>query len=104
MAEGLAALWFLAKGYRIVARRVKLPGGEIDLIARRGSLTVFVEVKFRRERGDHAAVLGMVNAGRIRRAADVWLSRNAQRPAGDVRFDVLVIYPWRVPLHMKAMF
>ena len=45
--ETLASLFLSLKGYRILARRVKTPVGEIDLIARRGRVTVFVEVKAR---------------------------------------------------------
>ena len=37
-AEGAAALWLNCKGYRIVARRFSCRTGEIDLIARRGSV------------------------------------------------------------------
>ena len=45
--EGWAALWFRLHGWRIVARRVKTPRGEIDLVARRGRTVAFVEVKWR---------------------------------------------------------
>src|SRR5512132_1023946 len=44
-AETRAAAMLLAKGFRIVARRWRSPVGEIDLVARRGRLLVFVEVK-----------------------------------------------------------
>jgi putative endonuclease len=46
-AESRAAVFLMAKGFRIVARRWKSPAGEIDLIARRGRLLVFAEVKAR---------------------------------------------------------
>ncbi len=39
--EGLAAWWLRLLGWRIVARRVKTPRGEIDLIARRGRPVAF---------------------------------------------------------------
>tara|TARA_Y100001958_G_C20731290_1_gene224126 strand:- start:59 stop:205 length:147 start_codon:yes stop_codon:yes gene_type:complete len=38
------------KFYRIVARNLRLPGGEIDLVAKRGNLLIFVEVKYRPHR------------------------------------------------------
>ncbi|TIO58114.1 MAG: YraN family protein, partial [Mesorhizobium sp.] len=43
--EWLAALALMLKGYRILARRHRTKLGEIDLIARRGDLVLFVEVK-----------------------------------------------------------
>jgi putative endonuclease len=46
-AETIAALFLRLKGYRILARRFTSPVGEIDLVARRGTSLVFVEVKAR---------------------------------------------------------
>jgi putative endonuclease len=43
-AESRAAAFLIAKGYRIAARRWRCPAGEIDIVARRGSLLIFVEV------------------------------------------------------------
>lgn len=53
-AESRAAMLLIAKGFRILARRWKSPVGEIDIVARRRHLLVFVEVKAR-ERIDDAA-------------------------------------------------
>jgi putative endonuclease len=53
-AESRAAMFLIAKGYRIAARRWKTPFGEIDIVARRRRVLVFVEVKAR-ERADDAA-------------------------------------------------
>ena len=53
-AESRAAAFLIAKGFRILARRWRSPVGEIDIIARRRSLLVFVEVKAR-DRLDDAA-------------------------------------------------
>ena len=41
-AESLAALWLRLIGWRILARRVRTPAGEVDLIARRGRMVAFV--------------------------------------------------------------
>ena len=46
-AESRAAAFLIAKGFRILARRWRSPVGEIDIIARRRSLLIFVEVKAR---------------------------------------------------------
>src|SRR5512132_1404728 len=46
-AESRAAAFLIAKGFRILARRWRSPLGEIDIVARRRHLLVFVEVKAR---------------------------------------------------------
>ena len=45
--EEQAAIFFLEEGYEIIARNVRTPYGEIDLIVRQGDVLVFVEVKTR---------------------------------------------------------
>ena len=47
LAEWMAMLFLMAKGFRPLARRYAAGGGEIDLIMRRGTLVIFVEVKAR---------------------------------------------------------
>src|SRR5258708_12567243 len=53
-AESRAAALLMAKGYRILAKRFKTPHGEIDLVAKKRSLLVFVEVKARASLDDAA--------------------------------------------------
>ena len=43
--ENVAAEWLIEHGYQIIARNVRTPYGEIDIIAKQGDVTVFVEVK-----------------------------------------------------------
>lgn len=97
--ETLAAWYLRLKGWRIVARRVKTPRGEIDLIARRGRTVAFVEVKWRA----NAAELGMaIDAYRLRRvaaAAEAVASRHV-RSGDDMRIDVLLLAPGRWPRHI----
>ena len=45
--EVVAALWLIAKGYRILGFRLKTPQGEIDLLAKKGDVLAVVEVKLR---------------------------------------------------------
>lgn len=99
MAEGWAALYLRLSGWRIVARRVRNPRGEIDLIARRGRTLAFVEVKWRTRTDllDQA-----IDAHRLRRvaaAAEVEMVRHA-RNGDKVRIDVLLLAPWRFPRHI----
>ena len=43
--EGLATEWLAERGYEIVAHNIRTPYGEIDIIAKQGDVTIFVEVK-----------------------------------------------------------
>jgi len=83
----------IAKGYRILARRFKTPAGEIDIVARRRGVLVFVEVKAR-ERADEAAeaVTGR-GKQRIAAAAALWLARNPTDAGRAIRFDVILVTP-----------
>ena len=103
-AETLAAWLLRLKGYRVLARRYKTPAGEIDLIARRGRTVAFVEVK---ERPDEVAALEAVTPAsrkRIARAAALWVSRHPAAANLDLRFDVVLARPGRLPRHLSAVF
>lgn len=103
-SEWLAALWLMLKGYRILALRYRTPAGEIDIIARRGRLVAFVEVKARSsERAAVDAVSTMAHR-RIRAAADIWLSRQRDPSALSLRFDVVAVLPGRFPRHLPDAF
>lgn len=94
--EELAALYLAGCGYRILARRFRRGGGEIDLVARRGDSLVFVEVKTRSQGGlgvPAAAVDGR-KLGRLRRVARAWLAEYGWQGAAAGRFDVVSII-WR---------
>jgi putative endonuclease len=103
-AESRAAALLIAKGFRILARRWKSPAGEIDIVARRRSLLVFVEVKAR-ERLDDAAwsVTGRQRA-RIAAAAEAWLATYGDANIRDIRFDAMLVAPGRMPKHIPAAF
>jgi putative endonuclease len=103
-AETRAAALLLAKGFRIVARRWRSPVGEIDLIVRRGRLLVFVEVKARHQLDDAAEAVTMRQQRRIAAAAAAWLASHADDRDRDLRFDAVLVAPWRVPRHIPAAF
>ena len=65
-AESRAAAFLIAKGFRIVARRFRSPVGEVDIVARRGKLLVFVEVKARSSLDAAAESLPPANSGASR--------------------------------------
>ena len=68
-AESRAAAWLMAKGYRILAKRFKTPHGEIDLVAKKRNLLVFVEVKARARLDDAAYAVTPRQQARIIDAA-----------------------------------
>ncbi len=102
--EALAAWYLRLKGYRIVATRVKSPVGEIDLVARRLGVTVFVEVKARGRRQSMAEALGAVNTRRIARAAAYYVARHPDLAATALRFDVIFLAPFSWPRHVRDAF
>ena len=102
--EFWAELFLRAQFYRVLARRVKTPVGEIDLIVARGNLTVFVEVKARAFSHQEYDALMAVIQRRIVNAAQVWLMRRPELTAGDLRFDVIFLAPFAWPRHLKGAF
>ncbi len=99
-AEALAAWSLRLKGYRIMARGFRAGAGEIDIIARRGKLVAFVEVKARRDMDDAARSLRPRQARRIIRAAEAYLQARPSLGGLDLRFDVILVSPWRLPVHL----
>ena len=70
----VAALYLRAKGYRIIARNLQTPVGEIDIVARRGHLLVFVEVKYRNEVFGPEVIANRQWQRIARTAAPIWLA------------------------------
>ncbi len=103
-AESRAAAFLIAKGFRILARRWKSPVGEIDIIARRRSLLVFVEVKARERLDDAAWSVTDRQRMRIAAAAEAWLARNVDDRIRDIRFDAMLVAAGRIPRHIPAAF
>ncbi len=99
LAEAMAMLWLQAKGYRIVARRLRTPAGEIDLAAERGGVLVVVEVKARPTITQALEALGPRQRLRLARAG-AWLLGRRHRTATMLRFDLVLVCPWRWPRHV----
>lgn len=97
--ELAAELYLRAKGWSILARRRKTPLGEIDLVARRGGTVAFVEVKWRARQGDLALAIDEYRLRRVAAAAEAVAHEYA--PSGeDVRIDVILLAPGRLPQHI----
>ena len=79
-AESRAAAYLVAKGYRIVARRFRSAVGEVDIVARRRGVLVFVEVKARSTLDGAAESLLARQQHRIAAAAGAWLAAHPRTP------------------------
>jgi putative endonuclease len=103
-AESRAAAYLIAKGYRILARRWKSPRGEIDIVARRRKLLIFVEVKARATLDAAAEAVTARQQQRIAAAAEAWLATYPQPDVLDMRFDAVLVAPGKIPRHLPAAF
>jgi putative endonuclease len=103
-AESRAAAFLIAKGFRILARRWRSPVGEIDIIAARRHLLIFVEVKAREKFDDAAWSVTDRQRARIAAAAEAWLAKQGEHDFRDMRFDAVLVVPGRIPQHIPAAF
>lgn len=99
-AEHLVAQFLRLKGYRIVARGYRTPEGEIDIVARRGRVLVLVEVKARPSAEIAAYAIAPRQRARIQRAALRFLAQHPHLASYDMRFDAMLVAPWRAPRHL----
>jgi putative endonuclease len=99
-AERLAAWWLRLKGFRVLATRWRSPVGEVDLIARRGDLVVFVEVKRRATPDAAASSVTPAQRERVARAAEHFLARHREHAGAELRFDAVLVAPWSPPRHV----
>ena len=98
----LVAAWLLRlTGFRILARNYRTPVGEIDLVARRRRLLVFVEVKSRATDEAAASSITQRQRDRICRAAELFLAARPELGDCAVRFDAVIVAPGRFPRHIK---
>lgn len=100
-AERLAAVWLVVKGYRIVAMRYKTKVGEIDIVARKKDIIVFVEVKAYKTQEKGALAISNVSKGRIFRAGQFFLAKNPKWSGLNVRFDAMMVQNLVKITHLK---
>lgn len=92
--EDVAAAWLEARGWTVLERNVRFQRREVDLVARRGTVVAFVEVKGRRSSRygrPEEAVTGRKRR-EIERVAHWWIARHPD-PHALYRFDVIAIEP-----------
>ena len=100
LAESLCALTLMLRGYRIVARRLRSPVGEIDILARRGKTLAIVEVKARATQEAAAESVGGRQRARLIQAARWLIAGRPEFADLEIRFDAMLVSPWRMPKHI----
>ena len=103
-AEALCVWHLRLRGWRILARGFTTGrgsgAGEVDIVARRGAVIAFIEVKARADRTSAAEAIGARQRIRINRAAESFLLRRPDLAALSLRFDAMLVAPWRLPHHV----
>ena len=92
-AEIIAKLYLSVSGWRVLKWRWKWPFGENDLVAKRGKIISFIELK---ERRNEQVVINSITAHQWRRiscAADLFMARHGQYPDCSWRFNAIIIVP-----------
>lgn len=98
--ERRAAWWLWLRGWKILDRRVRTPVGEIDLVVRKGNLVAFVEVKTRATDAELDYAIDEHRLSRVAAAAEYLMPRYAG-PGDDIRVDVILIAPGKLPRHIE---
>jgi putative endonuclease len=104
LAEWIAAGFLLIKGYRILALRYAAHSGEIDIIAMRRDVVVFVEVKARAHREAGLMAISKEKQRRFARAVHHWVGRNPWSMSRTLRCDAIIVLPMRLPYHLEDAF
>ncbi|TPG13029.1 YraN family protein [Sphingomonas oligophenolica] len=98
--ERLAGWWLRLKGWRILDRRVRTAAGEVDIVARKGNLVAFIEVKTRATAAELDVAIDERRLARVAAAAEVLMPRYAGA-GDDIRVDVILIAPGTRPRHIE---
>ena len=110
-AEEAAARYLIQDGWRLLGRNVRIGRGELDIVARRGPVLAFVEVKARRTStcGAPEDAVGALKQRQVARLAELWLAARpwALNGVDDVRFDIIAVDSSSFPStirHLPAAF
>ncbi len=102
LAEYLCCWRLRLTGYRILHRGYRATTGEIDVIARRGEVLAFIEVKARATMAEALAALQPKQRRRIERTAQAFLGAHPDLIHLNTRFDLIAFTPWRLPEHLAG--
>ncbi|HKI60371.1 MAG TPA: YraN family protein [Mariprofundaceae bacterium] len=91
--EARASRYLRRRGYKVVDRNVRAGRGELDIVARKGELLVFVEVKSYQNREQGLLAVHEDKCDRLRSAASAYLGRHRQFASLQCRFDLIILTP-----------
>ncbi len=93
LGERIAARWLESQGYTVLARRWRSGHRDVDVIAARDGVVVFVEVKTRAalEFGDPVEAVDVRKQRSLVRSAREWLAKHDSTRVDGYRFDVIGI-------------
>jgi len=104
-AEWACVASLMLRGWRILERGFVTGrgsgAGEIDIVARRGDLVAFIEVKARPTLAEATQAISAFQRGRLSRAAAAYVARRPNLAHCDLRFDAMLVAPWRPPRHLS---
>jgi len=103
-AEYLVIIFLFCKGYKILKRRHKSYFGEIDIIAKKGDILAIIEVKARKIVNNIEEVLSFSQQKRISEAGSDFFAKNKKYQNLGMRFDLIIVKPFKIPLHLKGYF
>ena len=98
--EFLAVCLLKLKRYCILARRYKTFYGEIDIIAQKNDIIIFVEVKSRKTTDKCYVAINDRQLKRIQRASAIFMRNNKNLEQNFIRFDVILVADWKFPIHI----
>lgn len=104
LAEKIAILFLQLKGYKILQSRFKTRAGEVDIIAKKSNIIIFIEVKARKGNYLIEEVLRKSQISRIRRAAEIFISKKPKYHNSNLRFDFIEVGKFFIPKHHKNFF
>ncbi|MCL4131194.1 UNVERIFIED_CONTAM: hypothetical protein GTU68_041101 [Idotea baltica] len=88
------------KGYQIHARNKRTPVGEIDIIASKRGIIVFIEVKSRKDISQAISAVTPQSWQRISNAAAYWMAPKPNLGENGWRYDIIAIAPRKWPVHV----
>jgi len=103
-SERIAAIYLRLKGYKILACNYRTKSGEIDIIARKGDLIAVIEVKARPDVMASVDAVSHQSQRRIQSAASYWLASRKDAGRLSLRFDIIAVRPFALPVHLENAF
>jgi putative endonuclease len=91
--EERAVRYLQRKGFTILGRNLRLGRGELDIVARREDLLVFVEVKAHRTLESGLLAVHPDKCARLQSAAQIWLGQHPNHAGLQCRFDLIIVIP-----------